>query len=380
MNVALVGSTTQSMVEFRGQLIKELTDRHHTVYCYVSDLNKKNEFLIRQIGAKPVLTDLDRSGLNFFNAAENVVKLTKDFKKRKISHCLCFFAKPVLIGALSARMAGVQNITLMLEGMGVNFTKPREGLNIKRSIMKRFQLLMYTFVFQFATRIVVLNLDDARELNLGTFSLYQDKTILLDGIGVDLQHFRYADFPKLESNLTEVSFIFIGRLLRDKGIYDFIEAATSIKKTSPRAIFRVVGDTDSGNPSSLTSKQVECIASSGVVDFFGFQSDVFKWIASSDVLVLPSYREGFPKVVMESCAIGRPAIVADVPGSRSAVIDGVNGFLYHPGDVSSLEFVMRKFLNDPMLANRMSMDCRSLAERRFDGEEKARELANIVFS
>ena len=185
------------------------------------------------------------------------------------------------------------------------------------------------------------------------------KTKTVGAIGVDLDE--WGPLPPFLSPLT---FLFVGRLLREKGIVEFIDAARMVKASHPDVRFIVLGAPDS-NPSSLSSEQMDAWVKEGLVVWPG-HADVKPWLAETSVFVLPSYREGVPRSTQEAMAMGRAVITTDVPGCRETVIDGTNGFLVPPRDAVALGQVMLRFVVEPNLAVTMGHESRRLAEKRFN--------------
>jgi glycosyltransferase involved in cell wall biosynthesis len=194
---------------------------------------------------------------------------------------------------------------------------------------------------------------------------------IVNGSGVELQHFTPVSLP---GNAT---FLLIARLLADKGIREYVEAASQIRRSYPHARFLLVGWYDD-NPDSLRQEEVDDWISQGTVEFLGRLEDVRPAIAQADVYVLPSYREGAPRTVLEAMAMGRPIITTDVPGCREMVVEGVNGFLVPPRDANAIAQAIRRFLEDPRLAARMGHESRRMVEARFDSEIVAMAVVNAA--
>ncbi|MCL4454978.1 MAG: glycosyltransferase family 4 protein, partial [Deinococcus sp.] len=185
------------------------------------------------------------------------------------------------------------------------------------------------------------------------------KAVLINGSGVDVEHFRPEPLPQ------EVSFLLIARLLRDKGVREFVEAARKVRRDHPQVRFRLVGWLDD-SPSSITQAEVDGWVNEGTVEFLGRLEDVRPAIAQSTVFVLPSYREGTPRTVLEAMAMGRAVITTSAPGCRETVVDEDNGFLVPVRDAEALAQAMRRFLENPTLAAQMGARGRAVAEAKYD--------------
>ena len=188
------------------------------------------------------------------------------------------------------------------------------------------------------------------------------------------------DYPYQPVNLrnNENNFLFIGRLLKEKGIFDFIEAAKIVKQQYPKTKFTVLGNIDADNPGALHADQVQELVATGLIDFPGQVANVVDWIGNSDVFVLPSYREGVPRSTQEAMAIGRAIITTDVPGCRETVVDGLNGFLVPKWDPEALAKKMIYFIEHPEQARLMGAESYKIAVEKFDAEKVNQRLVNIL--
>jgi len=199
--------------------------------------------------------------------------------------------------------------------------------------------------------------------------------VVLGGIGVDLERFTYIPFD----NQNPVSFVFIARLLREKGVYEYLEAAKKIKSEHPETTFYILGGFDDKNPFALRKSELDSYLSSGIVEYPGHVENVADYLIRSSVFVLPSfYREGVPRSTQEAMAIGRPIITTDVPGCRETVEDGINGYLIHPFDADDLADKMLKFIEQPELINKLGRESRRIAELKFDVNEVNGKLISIL--
>jgi glycosyltransferase involved in cell wall biosynthesis len=270
---------------------------------------------------------------------------------------LGYAAKPVIYGTLAAWMARVPHRFAMIEGLGYVFID-RPGETAGKRLLRRLVKGLYRIALRRAQRVFFLNDDDIADFTaMGLVG--PEKIIKLGGIGVDLEQWRPA--PPVTDPLT---FIFVGRLLRDKGVHEFIAAARAIKRSAAQTRFLVIGGIDA-NPQSVSRREVESWVAEGLVEWPG-HVPAQPWLARSSVFVLPSYREGVPRSTQEAMAAGRPVITTDVPGCRDTVIDGRNGFLVPARDADALAGAMRRFIAEPELIASMGAESRALAEKWFD--------------
>lgn len=358
MRIALIGTTAACVLNFRGDLIRSLSSQGHIVYAFAIDYDEKTRFDVGALGAIPVDYHISRSGVSPFKDLISTFSLAKQLRSLKLDVVFSYFAKPVVFGTIAAKLAGISRIIGMLEGLGYPFTVGPNGLSKKAQLLKSFQLALYSVTFPALESLIVLNSDDRDELKSFRFLRIQ-RFYVLGGIGVDL------DFFKKKSPPPELAFIFVGRLLAEKGIFEFVDAAKEIKASHPDVNFYVLGGKDDSNPGSLSSDQIDSLVEAGVINYIGEVSDVKPWLEKSSVFVLPSYREGVPKSTQEALAIGRAVITTNVPGCRETVVDGVNGFLIPPWSCSALSNRMKCFLDNPDLAVKMGAESRLLAEEKY---------------
>ena len=219
---------------------------------------------------------------------------------------------------------------------------------------------LYRYALGINKLIFFQNKDDMNDLLQETGATSGGKRIVvINGSGVDIDHFFVTPLP------VAPVFLLIARLLRDKGIYEYVAAARIVREKYPKARFKLVGWIDT-NPASISEKDLEKWMQEGLIEHKGKESDVRPSITEASVYVLPSYREGTPRTVLEAMAMGRPIITTDVPGCRETVIDGKNGFLVPSMDPMRLSEAMCRFIKSPGLGKRMGLESRRLAEERYD--------------
>lgn len=361
MKIFIIGSVASMMINFRRELILELVDQNHEVYCLVSDYDEKSKEIIRSFGAIPLEYDLNAKGLNPLKDIKATINLIKLLKHHKPDIVFGFFVKPVIFGSIAAKIAGVKRKVGMIEGLGNAFTPLlNKRQKIKTNLIKLVQILLYKFSLPLLDRLMLLNNDDKVDL-IDRYKINLKSLEILGPIGVDLTKFSYQKPP-----LEPVSFIFIARLLAQKGIFEYINAAKIIKERYPNVKFYVYGDADENNPFSIKKDKLEEYIKNNIIIYEGFVSDIQEKIKNTSVFVLPSHREGFPRSTQEAMAIGRPIITTNVAGCKDTVKDGENGFLIPPYDSEILAQKMLYFLQNPNEVNRMGENSRKMAEERFD--------------
>lgn len=372
MKIAIIGTTAQSLLGFRGEMIRKLVLYGHTVYAFSLDYNEKYKKEIRSMGAIPVDYKFSRAGMNPLKDLHYTYLLYKKLKALNLNVVLSYFSKPSIFGTIAAYYAGTNKRVAMLEGLGYAFTEQPEGIKFKTKLLKNIQVLLYKVAFRKVNNLIVLNNDDKEEL-IKLNCISSNKVEVLGGIGLDLEKYKRSTPP-----LAPVSFIFIGRLLKEKGIHEFISAAKEIKSKYPSVEFNVLGDIDPENPGSITKKELDNLLSNNIINYPGHVDNVADWIARSSVFVLPSYREGYPRSTQEAMAIGRAVITTDVPGCRDTVVEGVNGFIVQRWSAKDLVLSMDKFITKTELITLMGDESYNLALENFDANKTNEKIINIL--
>ena len=268
---------------------------------------------------------------------------------------LSYTIKPVIYGSLAARWTGVPAIYSMITGVGYAFSVQ----GVKGYLVSNLVRFLYKLSLNSNRKVFFQNPDDRNLFQEFDLLRDADQAVLVNGSGVDVGHFQQAAFPAM------TSFLLIARLLRDKGVIEFVQAARVIKEQYPEVIFRLVGWIDQ-SPMAISENDLKQWAEEGVIEYMGKLDDVRPAIANTTVYVLPSYREGTPRTVLEAMAMGRPIITTDAPGCRETVQEGLNGFLVLPRDSAALVSAMKRFIMQPHLTRSMGMESRRLAMEKYD--------------
>jgi len=358
MKIVLIASYDKSLINFRGALLAAMVQAGHEVVACAPGCDPAVTKQVQNLGARYEPITLNRTGLNPISDFHAVIRLTRLLQRLQPDITLGYTIKPVVFGSLAARLAAVPNRFSLISGLGFSFVDNPEP-SLENRVLNRLIRLLYRISLS-KNRLVFFQNSDDRNLfvQLGLVNLAQ--AVVVNGSGVDLDHFFLTPIKA-----THPVFLLIARLLKDKGIREYIEAAQLIKKNHPEAVFLLVGPTDS-NPAAIPSKEVTTWNNSSFIEYLGEVSDIRPVIAQSTVYVLPSYREGMPRTVLEAMAMGRPIITTDVPGCRETVIEGYNGFLISPRDPQSLAEAMERFIAHPELVTQMGNNSRKLAEEKFD--------------
>jgi glycosyltransferase involved in cell wall biosynthesis len=356
--LAFIANQAFSISNFRGPLVREMVGRGLTVYALAPDYDDASRAVVASLGAVPIDSSMSRTGMNPLRDILDIFRLAIQLRRLQLDATFAYFIKPVIYGTIAARLAAVPKRFAMIEGAGYVFTDDDKP-SMCRRLLRAFVTQLYRLSLAQANRIFMLNPDD-KELFVNECMVPDEKAQLLDGIGLDLNHYQVV-----EPILQPICFILVARLLREKGIYDYIEAARRIKSLHPSVRFLLLGSIDL-NPGSVSESEVQSWVAEGVVTWTRQVADVRTWIAQASIFVLPSYREGLPRSTQEAMAMGRPVITTDVPGCRETVEEGVNGFMVPSRDPSALVHAMLTFIQQPEIIAPMGAESRRLAEKKFD--------------
>ena len=371
MRFAFITSQAFSVSNFRGPLIKDLVSRGIEVLAIAPDYDEETRGSVSALGAVPIDCSFSRTGMNPFSDGLDTLRLAMLLRSLKPDLTLVYFIKPVIFGTLAAWLAGVPRRVAMIEGLGYVFTSSTSREPMRRKVLRSLVSRLYRFALARADKIFFLNSDDIDQF-VGADLVQKSKVIKLGGIGVDL-----AEWPFMEPVTQPVTFLLAARLLREKGIVEYVEAARLVKTRHPEIRFVLLGGIDP-NPGSLGQLEVKAWVAEGLVEWPGHVA-VKPWLAQTSVYVLPSYyREGVPRSTQEAMAMGRAVITTDAPGCRETVQAGVNGFLVPVRDVSALANAMLKFVETPGLIKSMGLESRRLAEDRFDAKKINARLLSIL--
>lgn len=369
-SIAIISSQAFSLVNFRGPLIADLVRAGVTVYALAPDYDADVREQVTKLGAKPIDFRISRTGMNPVHDIVDTLRLANLLRKLRPDAMLGYFIKPVIFGTLAAWMVGIPKRIAMIEGLGYVFTATGMALPLHRQLLRALVSLLYRFSLSRAGRVILLNQDDIDEFVQGGL-VNPSKVVHLRGIGVDLDKWVFA--PPVSKPIT---FILTARLLREKGINEFVAAARQVKAVDASVRFVLLGGLDL-NPGGLLESDVRDWVNEGVLEWPG-HVDVMPWIAQASVFVLPSYREGLPRSTQEAMAMGRAVITTDVPGCRETVVDGVNGFLVPVRDDKALARAMLKFVRDPDLIATMGRESHQMAIDRFDVHKINQQLMHTL--
>ncbi|HAH58318.1 MAG TPA: glycosyltransferase family 1 protein [Bacteroidales bacterium] len=374
--IMIIGTMDNTLYGFRGDFIKECIKNGHQVHVLVSEYSQQGLKKIESLGAVVSTYKLSRGGLNPLSDLASTWQLKNKIKSIQPDIVFPYSTKPVIYGTLAAYHARVPSIFGMIEGLGSPFTIHKHKQKFKSQLTRFMQVSLYRWVFRYLDKIMFLNQDDPRDL-IDNYNIpcKPNAVEVIGPIGLNLADYAYSRWDESQP----VSFIFIARLIAEKGIFDFIEAAKIVKQQHPDAIFKIIGGLDPANPSALSQTELDELIASGLIQYDGYVSAVAQRIKESAVFVLPSYyREGVPRSTQEAMAVGRPVITTDVPGCRDTVVPGVNGFLIPKWNAKVLANKMLYFIHNPDQVNLMGMESFKIASAYFDVDKVNKKILNIM--
>jgi glycosyltransferase involved in cell wall biosynthesis len=354
MKIFVLGSYGPSLVNFRGDMIEAMIENGHEVIACAPDDNGDIAGKVADLGAKYVSINMSRTGMNPLKDMILIRDLLMKIKEDKPDVFISYTIKPNIYGTIAAYLAGVKNIYGMMTGAGSIL----RNNSFKINIIHTFLIPLYRFAFKKCSRIFFLN-DDDLELFKQKGIIKEEQVSVIGSSGVNLDVFPRKPLKNFDT------FLFIARLIKDKGIFDFIDAAKVAKEKRPNMNFRILGPFDS-NPTAITPEELKQWTDEGIVEYLGSTNDVRPFIEDSFVVALPSYHEGQGRVLVEAMATGRAVIATDVPGCRQTVINGRNGFLVPAKNPQILAEKMIEMYDNQKQTIRMAEEGYKRANAKFD--------------
>ena len=360
--ILIVAGLDLSLINFRRELIESWLE----VGCNVvaAAPGRRVEKVLEGINVSYYELPLERTGLNPFKDIALLLTLVKLLKKVQPDYLFLYTVKPVIYGSLAAYWRRSCRVFSMITGLGYAFSGVAE-----KSLLRKLIINLYRIALKRNEKVFFQNPDDSDTFE--KFGIAKPEQIVrINGSGVNVDYFRPVPLPE-----GAVNYLLIARLLKEKGIVEYMEAARNVKRKYPQVRFAMIGWAFDDNPSAIGQKQVEEWRKEGMVEIFDETDDVRPFIAEAGVYVLPSYREGTPRTVLEAMAMGRPVITSDAPGCRETVVEGVNGFLVPVKNSVALAEAMERFILEPDLMHKMGAESRKIAEEKYD-VHKVNEVIN----
>lgn len=355
--IFMLGSLAPSLVNFRGELLCELLRRGCRVHAAAPAIPTMIRERLEGWGCVVHDVKLERTGLNPLSDLISFSSLRRLLLRVKPDIFIAYTIKPVIFGGLAAASSKVPRRVSLITGLGSAFSSKSNSI-VKSSAMALARKLYRIALHR--SHVVLFQNNDDKELFLELGLVGATQCGVVNGSGVNTSEFRPVP------NTEEPNFLMISRLVIDKGVREYVESARILKQIYPSAKFRLAGWMEQNHPFSIKQTELNEWCQEGTIEFLGRLDDVRPAIADCSVYVLPSYREGTPRTVLEAMAMERPIITTDAPGCRQTVIDNVNGLLVPARSIDDLVRAMRKFVDNPALCQAMGQESRKLVEMKFD--------------
>lgn len=370
--ILILGSHAESLIIFRHDMLQALAQQHEVVACVPDAKTHAITYAVQQklqnIGVRYRSIQLDRTGLNPYYDLGTIYALYKLFKQERPDQVFSYTGKPVIFGSISAKLAGVPQIFSMITGLGSYFIHSDYKSRVIRWIMST----LYKIALSFNTKVFFQNPDDIADFAKHRIFNDPSRTILTNGSGVNLDHYKEIALPQ-----DKISFLLTSRFILAKGVLEYLQAAEQIKQKYPHIEFLLVGWYET-KAEAIQPTVIQEYVDRGIVKYLGKLDDVRPALAQTSVFVLPSYREGTPKTVLEAMACGRAIITTDVPGCRETVVDGENGLLVPARDIASLHAAIEKFIINPSMITNMGQRSREIAVAKYDVKQVNRVIIEAM--
>lgn len=360
-----VGADVKYMMEFRGALIEACQAKGYRTIVLATPVPGFNDDQLLERGIQFVPWRLSKSSLNPVRDLSALHDLWSTLRACRCSLVFAHTIKSVIYTMILSRLAGVPRRAAMIPGLGYAFT---DGYGIRRRLVSTIAWAAYALAFRASSIVLFQNEDDRADLRANGALSPKTPTAVVDGSGIDMERFPAITLPG-----GAPTFLMVARLIRDKGVHDYVDAARLVRQQIPEARFVLVGAPDA-NPEAVTQAEITAWLSEGLIEVRGHLSDPQPEYAACHVFVLPSYyREGTPRTNLEAMATGRAVITTDAPGCRETVTHGVNGLLVPPRDSVALAEAMISLARDPERVRKMGLAGTLICAQRF-------ELAKVTHS
>ncbi len=360
MRVVVVGVLAESMVTFRGDMLRAMVEHGHEVVAVAPEDDPDVRAALAAMGVHYRSAPIDRTSMSPIRDGRMTVALARLFRAVRPDVVLTYAAKPVIYGSIAARLARVPTRAAMITGLGSALGGSTMSASRSRRALAAVMRGLYRTGLRGVQTLYFQNPDDLAAFQAMRLIAPGTRIVRIDGSGVNLE--RYPERPMPSGPVT---FLMISRLIRDKGVREYVEAARLVRAEVPHARVRLLGPLDT-NPTAVSQDELDAWIREGTVEYLGETDDVRPFLADSHVCVLPSYGEGMPRSILEALATGRPVIVSDVPGCRETVVEGWNGRLVRVRDAAALAAGMLDLARRPDELGQMGQHSRQLAVERFD--------------
>ncbi len=360
----MISSFLPSVLNFRGKLLEAIHAQGYEIHIMAPEFASfpEEQQKLQALGYHLHEIPMQRTGTNPLSDLKLLKHLYQQIRQIQPDYVLSYTIKPVIYGTLASWLAKIPHRFALITGLGYAFQNVESG---KRSLFQKMVHGLYAQALKHSDKVFFQNPDDLKLFQDMHLLDAEKPTVVVNGSGVNVQDFDVLPLPQNDAGTVKASFLLIARLLGDKGVREYAEAARIIKEKHPEAEFHLVGWIDD-NPSAISQAELDEWIADGRLKYWGKLSDVRPTISQSSVYVLPSYREGTPRTVLEAMAMGRAIITTDAPGCRETVSHGVNGYLVGVKSIDDLVQCMQYFIEDPKLIEYMGQRSREIALNKYD--------------
>ncbi|WP_372731534.1 glycosyltransferase family 4 protein [Novosphingobium sp.] len=358
MKVLVLSSLAFSLLNFRGALLAELRKQGHEVLAVAPDYDRAVEAGLKAMGIELRVVPMHRTGTNPFKDLQTLFAYWRLMRKERPDVIVAYTQKPIIYGGIAARLYGKAPFHALMSGLGHLFSEDAQDRVVVRGIFSR----LYRAALKKAVTLFVFNRDDRPDMIAAGIIDERHRVLQVPGSGVDTQH--YVEAPLRDGAPV---FLMMGRLMRDKGVYDYLEAARIVQRQYGDVRFQLLGRPEDSNRTGISEAEVHRLSSEYPVEFLAETRDVRPYLAQCSVFVLPSfYREGLPRTILEAMSSGRAVITTDMPGCRDPIEHEGNGLLVPAKSPQDLAKAMIRLVEDPEMLRKMSRRSREIAEQTYD--------------
>ncbi|MGN0538226.1 MAG: glycosyltransferase family 4 protein [Candidatus Fimenecus sp.] len=364
MKFILISPKNRTAYNFRGDLIRKIIESGYEVI--VTGPNRDNVEKIEALGARFVEIPMNKNGVNPLKDLEYQNALCDLFKKEKPDVTLGYTSKPVIYGSIAAKKAGVGHIVAMVTGAGYAFTAQTKKAKLIKAVMS----VLYKRAFRCADVAIFQNNDDKAQF-VNEHLVSEEKCRVVNGSGVNTERFPIAPYPE------QMTFFMLSRVMYSKGIREYLKACEIVKEKHPEVRCMLLGACE-GIQDSLSEADLKGYIDRGIIEHFGETDTVADYYKQCSVYVLPSYREGTPRTVLEAMSMGRAVITTDAPGCRETVQNGETGFLVPVKDADALAEKMLAFIENPQWVSEMGAKSAAYCRQKFDVNKVNKDMCNYL--
>ncbi len=358
MKVLVLSSLAYSLVNFRGDLLCAMKANGHHVIACAPDHDPVTLQRLEAFGVPFILTPMNRTGTSPLADLLLLWRYWRLMRRERPDLVLAYTQKPIVYGGLAARLARVNRFYALMSGLGHVFS-PHSGYPV---LLRKLVSRLYREALRHAKATFVFNADDRSDMIRHAIVDEGQRVVQVPGSGISIERFAQEPVPR-----GRPAFLLIARLMKNKGIMEFLEASRLVRAQGWECRFTILGRCENENPEGLDEHACARLAHEFDVEFVPGTDDVRPYLRACSVFVLPSYyREGLPRTILEALATGRAVITTDMPGCRDPIVEGHNGFLVPPRDASALADAMIRFAKDPALAEAMGQASRQRAQSHYD--------------